>query len=593
MKSVLSRLWHRSQAGVDRNVEPGEVKQGARSLAQLINSGQQHAWNGNYLESIKCFLDAARLDDSDAVIAASLRNVLSADGLKITEATARDLLSLFPDDEFIKSRVHAIAAQLDMSGPHSAEGRDDLAKRLAGLSELDLIRETGERFRAGDAFLGAYFEEAYKRRFGQDGSRKQLQCTEDHVVVLINAATELLYKVENDPELAASLSVLIGNDEHLSLLQAIISHFGKAGSSTEAKIPDLGWHLLAKAISMQGRSALRYLGKVEAGKHVLAEHAAENPDDWSAQLDHGRACLRQPSGVHDATTLMAGFLGTEFDVETGIRQINRAIELRPDDNALRAALVKARRDAIPPFVFVGFPRSGSVFVYTSLVRGLRIPGFGGIHGGAFPDFTLAQEGLNVLLAGRGTAHTHLRGSKTNLLELYDRYNLQKMLVHVRDPRQALLSWHDFMPKIAGEMDPVQSKHYDLPADYLQKTSEAQLDWLIDNWLSVLVTWLDEWKCAAESEEFGTEIYFSKFEDMRADQHLFFKGILDFFEIDEDLFDPPSAPSGQGDRNFRKGELESWKSVLSPDQYERVRQIVSDDLLSYFGWPAHVGPDGNR
>ena len=254
-----------------------------------------------------------------------------------------------------------------------------------------------------------------------------------------------------------------------------------------------------------------------------------------------------------------------------LKQLERAIELRPNDPILESYLREGRRHAIQPPFFVGFPRSGSVFVYTSLVHGLNKPGFGGIHGGAFPNFTIAQEGLNILLAGRGLAHTHLRASKTNLLELSDRYGLEKMLVHVRDPRQTLLSWHDFMPKIAGELDPVQSKHYNLPDDYLEWTPEAQLDWLIDNWLPVLVTWLDEWKDAAESDSFKTEIHFSRFEDLRRNQELFFKKILDFFEVDPDLFDPPSAPTRQGDRNFRKGEVDSWKTVLSAGQIDRMRK----------------------
>jgi hypothetical protein len=157
-----------------------------------------------------------------------------------------------------------------------------------------------------------------------------------------------------------------------------------------------------------------------------------------------------------------------------------------------------------------------------------------------------------------------------------------MLVHVRDPRQALLSWHDFLPGVIRTLDPTQASHYRLPSDYLEWSSERQLDWLVDNWLQVITDWIIGWARAPELDCFKTRILYTTFEDLVQDQSAFFRRILDFYGIDHDLFVEPTRERGVA--NYRQGLTDSWRSVLSPAQKRKAAEIVPAWLLEKFAWP---------
>ena len=244
--------------------------------------------------------------------------------------------------------------------------------------------------------------------------------------------------------------------------------------------------------------------------------------------------------------------------------------------------MNARRAATPPILFAGLPRAGSVFVYVGLMRGLSKVGIGGVMAGAFPNFVLCQEGFQQMMNWRATSHTHLSPLEVNLREIGQRYRLERMLVHVRDPRQALLSWHDFLPGVIRALDPTQAAHYRLPADYLDWTSDRQLEWLVDNWLPVITDWIVGWTKAPELEYFKTKILYTTFEEMVKDQSAFFRRILDFYYIDYDLFVEPKRERGVA--NYREGHTDSWRYVLSPSQKRRAAEIVPIWLLKKFGWP---------
>jgi hypothetical protein len=159
-----------------------------------------------------------------------------------------------------------------------------------------------------------------------------------------------------------------------------------------------------------------------------------------------------------------------------------------------------------------------------------------------------------------------------------------MQVHVRDPRQVMISWFHFFPHVARELDPVQALHHGVPDDYFERSAERQLDWLIDNWLRWTIDWIEGWVQAEREPWFKTKLLFTTFEDMIADPKAFFDRILDFYGVERDLFVHPSKPEHQGDRNFRLGEVDEWRRVLTPDQQKRASGLIPLSLYRRFGWP---------
>ena len=189
-----------------------------------------------------------------------------------------------------------------------------------------------------------------------------------------------------------------------------------------------------------------------------------------------------------------------------------------------------------------------------------------------------------VIASRGISHTHLRASKTNLLEISERFKIRKILVHVRDPRQTILSWLEFLPRIIEQYDPVQAKHYNIPKNYLKFSQKKQLDWLVDNWYNVQVEWINEWVNVYKNHPwFKTQIHFSTFENLKKNQKVFFNNILDFYSIDKKNFEYPKKPEREGDRNFREGKTNTWKNELDKNQLKRLEKQTPEQLLNFFKW----------
>jgi hypothetical protein len=160
---------------------------------------------------------------------------------------------------------------------------------------------------------------------------------------------------------------------------------------------------------------------------------------------------------------------------------------------------------------------------------------------------------------RSAVRAHWAPSRMNLLEIGVRFKVNRMQVHVRDPRQVMISWFHFLPHVARDLDPVQVLHHGMPDDYFERSTERQLDWLIDNWLRWTIDWIEGWVQAEREPWFKTKLLFTTFEDMIADPKAFFDRILDFYDVERDLFVHPSKPAHQGDRNFRLGAAGALQS----------------------------------
>ena len=91
---------------------------------------------------------------------------------------------------------------------------------------------------------------------------------------------------------------------------------------------------------------------------------------------------------------------------------------------------------------------------------------------------------------------------------------KNIIVHVRDPRQVVLSnLHNILRNEKDE--PILNKVLFLPDNFFSITMERQLDYLIDDYLPYLVTWLNSWINAQNSKSFTTEILFTTFEEFKS------------------------------------------------------------------------------
>lgn len=235
---------------------------------------------------------------------------------------------------------------------------------------------------------------------------------------------------------------------------------------------------------------------------------------------------------------------------------------------------------IPGIFVASLPKSGTVFLSDSLCRGLGKKPLGFPSGGLFPWATIPHEGVNTLIRNKSVYVIHCSPSRYNRIELSSR--LDKMVVHVRDPRQALISFSHFLPALLERLDPEYGLHLGVPEDYLSRSYSSQLDWLCDHYFMYQVKWIEGWLDAMKDSEFKTNILFTCHEDLQRDQKTFFERILCFYSIPIEWFHLPPTPC-KGHQNFRKGYTDEWKQALTETQALKISNMIPCQLYEYFKW----------
>lgn len=76
---------------------------------EWFDLGQSHASNHHYESSLQSFIFAGELNSQTPLLVESVREVLSATNLQISEQLLPKLASLFPDDDFISARLPEIS----------------------------------------------------------------------------------------------------------------------------------------------------------------------------------------------------------------------------------------------------------------------------------------------------------------------------------------------------------------------------------------------------------------------------------------------------------------------------------------------------
>jgi tetratricopeptide (TPR) repeat protein len=241
---------------------------------------------------------------------------------------------------------------------------------------------------------------------------------------------------------------------------------------------------------------------------------------------------------------------------------------------------RARRIASPIFVAT-LPKSGTKHIEDTLCRALGVKPIDIACGGYFPRLLINQGTIQrALRLGGGIVVGHLAPAPENLSLV--KYFTDRIVVHLRDPRQALLSYAHFLPAVLNELDPPSASVHEIPADYLQRPFEQQVDWLIDHYMPMQIEWMRGWIEVAKIGRGGLRIMFTTFEEFHADPRQFYRDLLGFYGV-ADQMDDIDVSARRGVRNFRAGETEEWRSVFSPAQAARATDLIPEEWFSRFGW----------
>ena len=241
-----------------------------------------------------------------------------------------------------------------------------------------------------------------------------------------------------------------------------------------------------------------------------------------------------------------------------------------------------------PGIFLNtMPKSASVYIFSWIAQCLNLKHIT-VSLSLFPDDLVIREKLDVLVKENVITQEHIPATDINLRFIAAR--MKKLVVHVRDPRQATLSWVHHLDRFHRQMDvhpgnwsAIEAVTPALPEDYFQRTFEEKIDWQIDNHLPLLVGWTEKWLDVQKEGLYGLDILITQFESFVTDPEETIRSILRHYGISEDRFDWSLSPEKTAEVHFRKGRIDEWLSVFTTEQRERAGKQIPEHLRARFNW----------
>ncbi|MBT3221272.1 MAG: hypothetical protein HN348_19490, partial [Proteobacteria bacterium] len=210
----------------------------------------------------------------------------------------------------------------------------------------------------------------------------------------------------------------------------------------------------------------------------------------------------------------------------------------------------------------------------------------------------------------------------------DHFGVTRFVVHLRDPRQVTLSWTRYLEKIIGIAEPPDStatirrywrhslKHsplrgglvalarvlertahlghppaarysdqilatsmYPFPKEYGHWDLSRRIDWQLEYFLPDVVSWMEAWLAIIDDPTSPFDILLTNYRQLHQAPDQLFRQIYAFYDLKDDP--PPIVQPTVGQLHYRKGEIDEWKRVFSPEQIARAHQIIPTALLQRF------------
>lgn len=229
-----------------------------------------------------------------------------------------------------------------------------------------------------------------------------------------------------------------------------------------------------------------------------------------------------------------------------------------------------------PAIFLNtLPRSASIYLTTALrlMLGrefLMVAEIDSI------DDPLYEISARLLASGGVVSQAHLPASPHNL-ELLNRW-FKQLVIHIRDPRQASLSLvYLFNQRLQGQRVKFNPAP---PVDYPGWQLSEQIDWNLEYAYPRLLEWIMGWLRVIDEHSFQGRIYLSRYEDFVAEPERFYQQLLGFYGLCSEMTQLDYKPA-VGYLNFRKGQPQEWRSIMSPAQQALANRLLPQALKKIF------------
>jgi hypothetical protein len=242
--------------------------------------------------------------------------------------------------------------------------------------------------------------------------------------------------------------------------------------------------------------------------------------------------------------------------------------------------LRRKEAGLPGILLNTLPKTGSMYLTELLSKSLDLPW----STTAIPDHALRDRVVRPWMAqlalGGALSQEHLPGTPETI-EALRASGIDRLIVHVRDPRQTMLSClHHFVK----EFDQIVEIHAPyLPDDFNRRSLADCADFLIENYFAEQMEWICSWAQVADAG-MGLQILFSVYEDSVSNPSAFLSKAIDFYGVGglEGVTEVEVKPSES--LHFRRGLKDEWRTSFTAAQQARMRAMMPDDLMTRFGWP---------
>jgi hypothetical protein len=225
------------------------------------------------------------------------------------------------------------------------------------------------------------------------------------------------------------------------------------------------------------------------------------------------------------------------------------------------------------------PKSGSIYAARSLQKILGLD-FMYLGSGYSLIDQIALTAARKFSGGGYVSQNHFAPSVENL-QILDHFKL-RMVLHLRDPRQALLSWVHHLDRITVGNDDSEFLLYftpRTPPGYFGFPLARKIDWQIENCLPDLIAWTERWVQIADC---GTiPILITHQQDLASNEKAFFDSILSFYDVNLD-YALPNLPKTD-ETHFRRADPAEWKRTFTAEQVALTDSKTPAALRMRFGW----------
>ncbi len=247
------------------------------------------------------------------------------------------------------------------------------------------------------------------------------------------------------------------------------------------------------------------------------------------------------------------------------------------------------KPSMPSILFNAMPESCANDVGKWLADGLNMEETK-VAAGLFPNDIVIRERFDRFARGGRICRQHLPATDLNIRFIANRE--PRMIVHLREPRQATVSWvfrldsfHKNQDKFADCRLALEAVSPLLPAGYFEMPFEERLAYQVKTYLPQLVNWTNGWVAAARSRQDGISVLFTTAEDFERQPEQVIKQILAHYEIPETQFDWSRKPRLAMETRFQKGGADHWDTVFKPEQKAFADDLLSPALAEAFAWAA--------